>query len=327
MVTVFAGLAFALVAASSIEIPEVDDLEVIAVVDNTYDCFQPDEKCAVRHSLAHVDGFDSIRLTSEMGLAYLIRYTVAGKRHTILFDFGLTQQALENNLTKLGLALHDVEALVLSHAHEDHYAGLPWAAAATKAPIYVGTAEAFLPRRFETPKRSWSMGTLDKAALAKTGASIVEAPTPTVIAGGALLSGTIPQVSPFEKVAPFLKMLRDGTLVQDPMTHELALGFRVRGKGLVVITSCAHAGVINSVEALRAASGERRVHAVLGGMHLTSAPVEQAEKTVSALVALTPDFVAPMHCTGDRAMRMLATSLSTAYVHPSTGTTYRFGAR
>jgi 7,8-dihydropterin-6-yl-methyl-4-(beta-D-ribofuranosyl)aminobenzene 5'-phosphate synthase len=315
-----------LLAGAPIQVPLVDELEVWAVVDNTYDCFQPDEKCAMRHGFERVDGFESTRLISEMGLAYLIRYTTGGKRHTILFDFALTQRALENNLEKLGLSLTDVEALVLSHGHQDHYSGLTWAASKTKAPLYVGNDDAFLERRAVTPKRSLSMGTLDRAALVEAGAKIIEVPSPRVVAGGALLSGTIPQLTPYEKVPGFLKMLKGQTLVQDPMSHELAIGFRVRGQGLVVVTSCAHAGVVNSIEALKAASGEQRVHAVLGGMHLTTAPPERVDKTVQALVDLKPDFVAPMHCTGDRAMRKLAVALEKAYVHPATGTKYIFAA-
>lgn len=313
-----------LLLAAPLTVPEVERLEILSLVDNTYDCFQPDEKCATRHSLAHVDGFESIRLVSEMGLSFLVRFEVAGKPHAILFDFGLTERALENNLAKLGVELSSVEALVLSHAHEDHYAGLGWAARRTKRPIYVGNAEAFLERRFVSKERDWSMGALSREALEKEGSKVIEAPAPVVIAGGALLSGVIPQKTPFEKVPPFLKVKRGAELAQDSMSHELAVGFRVKGKGLVVITACAHAGVVNSVEALRAASGEKNVHAVLGGMHLTSAPPEVVGATVDALVAMRPDHLAPMHCTGDRAERLLAAKLPAAYVHPSTGTRYRF---
>lgn len=315
---------FALLVAAPPAVPEVERLEVVSLVDNTYDCFQPDEKCATRHSLAHVDGFESIRLTAEMGLAFLIRYEVAGKPRAILFDFGLTERALENNIAKLGIDLSSVEALVLSHAHEDHYAGLAWAARRTKKPIYVGNAEAFLERRFVNKDRNWSMGALSREALEKEGSKVVEAPTPTVIAGGALLSGVIPQKTPYEKVPPFLKVKRGAELGQDSMSHELAVGLRVKGKGLVVITACAHAGVINSIEALLAASGEKKLHAVLGGMHLTSAPPETVGATVDALTAMAPAYLAPMHCTGDRAERLLAAKMPAAYVHPSTGTRYRF---
>lgn len=326
------ALALTLVSAApepALIVPQVDWLEITSLVDNTYDCFQPDDAVAHRHSLAHVDGFDSISLRSEMGLAFLVRYGVGEATHEIVFDFGLTEEALAGNLDRLGLSLARVEALVLSHAHEDHYAGLAWAVAHTRArgaPIYVGDTDVFLERRFEAPGRSWSMGRLAREPLEAAGATIVLAGTPRVIAGGALLSGRIPQRTPFERVPPFLRMMRGGELAQDPMTHELALGFVVKGKGLVVITSCAHAGVVNSIDALRAASGVTRVHAVLGGMHLTSAPPAQVEATVKALVEVAPDHLAPMHCTGDRAMRLLAAALPAAYIHPGTGTRYHFGS-
>lgn len=118
--------------AGPLQVPEVDELEVVAAVDNFYDCFQRDEKCAVRHSLAHHQGFDAIRLQAEMGLAYVVRARVGAEWHTVLFDFALTQGAYENNLPRLKLDITGAEALVLSHAHEDHYAGLLWAA--QKAP-------------------------------------------------------------------------------------------------------------------------------------------------------------------------------------------------
>lgn len=89
-------LLAALVAAATppaLAVPEVDALEVVSLVDNAYDCFQPDESCATRHSLAHLDGFDAIRLSVEMGLAFVVRYQVAGASHEILFDFGLTARS------------------------------------------------------------------------------------------------------------------------------------------------------------------------------------------------------------------------------------------
>ena len=102
--------------------------------------------------------------------------------------------------------------------------------------------------------------------------------------------------------------------------------FSVAGKGLVIVTSCAHSGVINTVEHARKVTGEARVLAVIGGMHLTTATEETIDKTVTALQAIKPIFVAPMHCTGNRALTKLATSMPDAYVHPSVGTRYVFQA-
>lgn len=322
------ALVALLVAASPlpVETVDVDALEIIAVVDNTYDCFQPDEACAVRHSLARVTGFEGIRLQAEMGLAYLVKATVKGTVHTLLFDFGLSPGVFQNNLSHLQLDVAGAEALVLSHAHEDHYAGLPWAAAKSTAKIYVGDAEAFLPRQFQSPKTSWDMGRLAREALDVPKGRVVEVGTPTVVADSAVLSGKIPQKTAFEKVPAFLKVKKNGAWVQDTMGHELAVAFKVKGKGLVVLTSCAHSGVVNTVEHFRGVMKEPRVLAIVGGMHLTSAAEEQVTATVAALATMAPRWVAPMHCTGDRAMRLLQAKLPGAYVHPSVGTRYVFSA-
>jgi 7,8-dihydropterin-6-yl-methyl-4-(beta-D-ribofuranosyl)aminobenzene 5'-phosphate synthase len=313
-------------ATAAVKAPPVDSLEIVVVVDNFYDCFQKEEKCAKRLTLAAADSFEGIRVQGEMGLAYFITATVAGKKHTLLMDFGLSPEVYENNLRHLKLDISGAEALVLSHGHEDHYAGLPVALKQVHGPFYVGGPDAFLHRFFVTPAKTVDMGTLDRAAIEKAGSKVVFVPEPAVIAGVALASGEIARVTDYEKVPPPMKMEKNGTLVQDPLTHEQALIFNVAGKGLVVITSCAHSGVVNTVEHARKITGESRVLAVLGGMHLTSASDETIDKTVAALQAIKPTFVAPMHCTGNRALMKLAALMPDAYVHPSVGTRYVFEA-
>ena len=202
-------------ASTPVKIPQVDSLEVTVVVDNFYDFFQREEKCAKRLSLAAADSFEGVRVQGEMGLAYFITATVDGKKHTLLMDFGLSSEVYENNLRHLRLDTSQAEALVLSHGHEDHYAGLPVALRQTHVPFYVGGPDAFLHRLFVTPAKTVDMGTLDRAAIEKTGSRVVFVPQPTVIAGVALASGEIPRLTDYEKVPAAMKMEKDGMLVQD----------------------------------------------------------------------------------------------------------------
>jgi 7,8-dihydropterin-6-yl-methyl-4-(beta-D-ribofuranosyl)aminobenzene 5'-phosphate synthase len=314
-------LASGSATATPINAPEVDSLEVTAVVDNFYDSFQKEELCAKRLNFS---SFEGIRVQAEMGLAYVITATLGGKKHVLLFDFGLSPSVYLNNLNHLKINISDAEALVLSHGHEDHYGGISVALKQAHAPLFVGGPDVFLHRVFATPARSVDMGTLDRATIEKAGTRVVFAPAPQLVAGVALLSGEISHVTEYEKVPPPMKMEKNGAIVPDPITHEQALIFRVRGKGLVVITACAHAGVINTIQHAQKITGERRVLAVVGGMHLTTATDDTIEKTVAALESIKPTFVAPMHCTGNRALQKLAARFPGVYVHPSVGTRYSF---
>ena len=100
----------------------------------------------------------------------------------------------------------------------------------------------------------------------------------------------------------------------------------MKDRGLVVITSCGHAGVINSVRQVQKLSGVEKVHAVIDGFHLAPAPDEIVAKTVQAFRAIDPDYVLPAHCTGLNTIIALQRELSQKLVLPSTGTRVVFGA-
>lgn len=307
------------------QIPVVDSVEVETVVDNFYDAFQKEEKGAKRVLLANADSWEDVRLQAEMGLAYIIKVKVGKEEHVILYDFGLSQSVYENNLKHLKADLSKAEVLVLSHGHQDHYGGIYWASQQTKMPLYVGGEDAFAHRVFTPAGRQVEFGTLDRTALAKT-SKIIIATQPTIIAGVALSTGEIPHVTAYEKVPLAFKMEKAGALIQDPITHEQALIFNVKGKGLVIVVACAHVGVVNTIEYAKRITKETRILAVLGGLHLTAATNDVIDKTIAAIKASGAQFIAPMHCTGQRAIARFQKEMPDAYIQQSVGTRYVFDA-
>ncbi len=119
---------------------------------------------------------------------------------------------------------------------------------------------------------------------------------------------------------------KPGELVHDTFQGEHATAYHVRDRGLVVITSCGHAGVINSVRQAQKASGVSQVHAIVGGFHLAPAPDEIVAKTVEAFKAIDPDYIIPMHCTGFNTIVAVHHAMPGKLVMPSTGTRVIFGA-
>lgn len=117
-----------------------------------------------------------------------------------------------------------------------------------------------------------------------------------------------------------------GTLVTDTFQGEHATAYHVRGRGLVVITSCGHAGVINSIRQCQKASGIDKVHAIAGGFHLAPAPDEIVAKTVEAFEQIDPDYIIPAHCTGLNTIMAVHREMPKKLVMPSTGTRVVFGA-
>ena len=114
--------------------------------------------------------------------------------------------------------------------------------------------------------------------------------------------------------------------VHDTLPGEQALVYHLRGKGLVILTACGHAGVVNTVRHAQQATGVDEVHAVIGGFHLSGAPEERIERTADDLIALNPDIIVPMHCTGIETIAALRQRARDNVILNSAGTRYELGA-
>jgi 7,8-dihydropterin-6-yl-methyl-4-(beta-D-ribofuranosyl)aminobenzene 5'-phosphate synthase len=338
--------------AQSPAVPTVDRLVMTNVVDNIYDVFAKGGKLdSISVERAGLR-FGADALLAEHGLAYHLESVRGSERRQILLDFSLTERNLFNNYKVLKIDPAAADALIISHGHADHYGALADYARLVQGKtrpgltLYAGGEDTFCHRVVVTPSASIDQGQLDRTGLEARGLTVTLAKQPAVVAGHAITSGQIPRLTDFEKPPAAARLVagpmdsacsathfgatkvesKPGELVADSFQGEHATAYHVKDRGLVVITSCGHAGVINSVRQVQKLTGITKVHAIVGGFHLAPAPDEIVAKTVDAFRTIDPDYIIPMHCTGLNTIIAVHGVMPRKLVMPSTGTRVIFGA-
>jgi 7,8-dihydropterin-6-yl-methyl-4-(beta-D-ribofuranosyl)aminobenzene 5'-phosphate synthase len=334
-------------------VPVVDRLAVRVVTDSYQDALVRTARMGQvevqRVGLILGPGFGK-HLHSEFGLSLHLESQRGAEMRGFLLDFGFTPIALLNNLDVLAIDPARIDALVVSHGHVDHFGGLvPFlrrerARMRPDLPLYAGGEDTFCHRWVQLPNGNRErFGVLDRRDLAAANVRVVMAAKPTVMEGHAFTTGAIPRTS-FEKVLPATRVeigMRDGAgcdathftkeeqaggIVFDQFYGEHATCFHVKDRGLVVLSSCGHAGLVNSIRQAQAVSGVQKVHAAMGGFHLSPAPPDYIAETVRALKEIDPDHVIPMHCSGAGFIRMVQQEMPDKLILSYTGTRYLFGA-
>jgi 7,8-dihydropterin-6-yl-methyl-4-(beta-D-ribofuranosyl)aminobenzene 5'-phosphate synthase len=314
-------------ATISGSVPEIDALAVRVVVDSFQFAVAPSrslEGVEIQHFGWGIrkDSPPGRTLVSEFGLAMHVETRRGTQTRSTLVDFGFTPDALINNTELLGIDPSVLDALVLSHGHYDHFGGLVGflqkhkSRLKPKLPLYVGGEDCFCSRQWTGPPVRGDFGVLDRKALKEANLLVTYAEGASLVAEHGFTTGQIGLRS-FEKllsptamkigveggVGCYAERLpeneRTQTVVPDQFRHELAIGFNLKGKGLVVLTSCSHRGVVNAVRQAQAASGIEKVHALIGGFHLAPYQDDYVQQTVAALKEINIDYVIPLHCTGE----------------------------
>ncbi|WBU37098.1 MBL fold metallo-hydrolase [Homoserinibacter sp. YIM 151385] len=262
---------------------------------------------------------------AENGISFLIRATTAGRTTTILFDAGMSGIPIIHNAGVLGVDLAEVDQVVLSHGHPDHFGGIYAALGAIgrRVPLVVHPS-AFHPRSIRRPDLmlQYFNRALTEAELVEAGAGVVAVREPLDLAPGITTSGEIPTTVDFEHEVPTGRMtIRDGHVHPDPIEDYLTLVLNVAGVGLVVLDPCGHSGVLSSLDHARTVGDGERLHGVLGGFHLGHAGItqEKIDQTVDGLIERELRLVSPMHCSGFRAQRAVAERMPEAFALMTAG--------
>jgi len=310
---------------ASVSLKTVDRIEITTLIDNYVDVLLPSTDVVKRPPLSKEGKVNADTFLAEHGLSLLVTVYQGKDKHSILLDTGYTKVGVLHNIEQLGLNIDDIEAIVLSHGHMDHTGTLYGILdrISRTIPLVLHPGAFIYPRYTRQPdgsKNIWPQ-TLAKDELEQKNVELIESETPVCIADDMIMvTGEVERTTSFEKGMPNALIEKNGELVQDPIIDDQAIVLKLREKGLVVISGCAHAGIINTLLFAQKTTGEQKIHAVLGGFHLSGPFFEKFhDPTIDALKKIDPNVLMPMHCTGWKAIQRFQKEFPASFVLNSVG--------
>jgi len=350
------GIGRPAAAATRIEVPAVDRIVVQEVTDGAHDVFlRGSEQPGLAVQRTGSNAATGKTLHSEWGLALHIESQRGVEARRYLLDFGFTPEAYANNLEIMKIDPAQVDALILSHGHFDHYGGLIGFLEARREHmrkdlrLYTGGEDIFCRRLGRSPDGNFTAPVaLDRRRLKALNVETVLSDTPAVIEGHAFTTGAVPRTS-IEHVLPnswaevgikdglgcdanaymnhhFTAEELAGKPQPDQHWHEHATCFRLGDRGLVVISSCGHSGIINALRHAQEVSGVEKIYALLGGFHLAPAPDDYLRQVMAELKKFDLGHVLPMHCSGQNFVDLAKQEMPEKLVLCTTGSRFTFTA-
>jgi 7,8-dihydropterin-6-yl-methyl-4-(beta-D-ribofuranosyl)aminobenzene 5'-phosphate synthase len=344
-------------ASEHIDTPVVDRVVISEITDNQHNIFlAPLERPGLK---VQRTGFPAApqgkTLESEWGLALHIESTKGSESRRFLLDYGFTPDVYVNNLELLKIDPAAVDALILSHGHLDHWGGLIGFLDARRGVmrknlrLYTGGEDDFCHRFGRAPDGSFvDFGVLDRGKLKALNVELVLSETPIVIEEHAFTTGVVPRTS-IEHVLPntwveygvkdgvgcdahaymnhhFSADELSGKPQPDQHWHEHATCFRLGDRGLIVISSCGHAGIVNTLKRAQEVSGVEKIYALVGGFHLAPAPEDYLRQVMSELDKFNLEHIMPMHCSGQNFVDLAQKEMPEKLVLCGTGSSFTFTA-
>jgi 7,8-dihydropterin-6-yl-methyl-4-(beta-D-ribofuranosyl)aminobenzene 5'-phosphate synthase len=315
----------------------VDSVVVTTLMDNVTDILMPDQSPARRPSpgdgprraaAVMAGGQVPDALIAEHGFSILVTVAKAGRRHQFLFDAGTSPDGVVENMRRLGIDPRSIEAIVCSHGHFDHTTGIDGlirTLGRTHMPVLIHP-HFWRQRRILVPGRDpREIPATSRQALTGAGFDIIENQQPSFLfERSVLITGEVPRTTGYEPGFPPQQAWIGGSWQPDPLVlDDQALIINVAGKGLVVVTGCGHAGVINIARYAQRLTGGQPLYALLGGFHLNGPVFEPLiPRVLNDLAAMNPGVLAPAHCTGWRAQHAMSARFPAAFIPSTVGTSY-----
>jgi 7,8-dihydropterin-6-yl-methyl-4-(beta-D-ribofuranosyl)aminobenzene 5'-phosphate synthase len=308
----------------------VDKVEILTLQDNYIEMTALDGNAIISRAAPLKEGEIRASILAEHGFSALVKTTADGKTHTLLFDFGFSENGAAQNAATLGVNMNEVEAVALSHGHSDHTGGMEKLTALIgkrdipfvvhpsvfKSPRYLKFGEEF---KINFPK-------LTRKMVERAGLSVVETDKPYLLLSDTILFlGEIPRSTDFEKGWSLPHCQKDGKEVWDAIEDDTSIVMNLKDKGLVILSGCAHSGIVNTVRHAITVTGIDKVHAVMGGFHLSGPFFEPIiYRTTQELQKLNPSYVIPTHCTGRKAIMVMEKEMPDQFILNMAGTKLTF---
>jgi len=329
---------------------EIENAKITILVDNITDRLLPSTSMVKRPPLISNQMISKSPI-AEHGFSALLEISYvhenATKSNKFLFDTGVSKDGIVYNSDVLGINLRDIETIVLSHGHFDHISGLISILRRLKKSVEIIVhSDAFLRRWLVYPNGNKArMDFLNEEEINQAGGIIRKVDKISFLPRNenmlsnkrtdhpnnrVMISGEIPRVTKFEKgfSLQYKEKDNENDLIPDPLVcDDQALIMNVRNKGLIILTGCGHAGIINTIKFAKKVTGIERIHCVIGGFHLSGQDYEDSiSLTLAELTKVDPHYIVPCHCTGWKATNKIIDMMPEKFIQSSVGSTFLFQA-